>query len=67
MNDTILRHQEMIMDDTHRKLDSAVDGLCYDGFLPDEIAEMARSIAQKFHEEIDERIAQNDEPENRFS
>ena len=34
------------------------------GFLPGEIAEMARLIALKFHAEIDERMVQREESEN---
>ncbi len=55
LDNPISRYNELIVDGTHQKLESAVSSLCYDGFLPDEIAEMARSIAQKYHAEVDER------------
>ena len=45
------------MDNEQWKLERAVGALCYDGVLPDEIAEMARSIAQRYHGEIDDCIA----------
>ena len=45
------------MDNEQGKLERAVGALCYDGNLPDEIAEMARSIAQRDHSEIDDCIA----------
>ncbi len=50
------------MDNEHWKLERAVGALCYDGILPDEVAEMARSIAQRYHGEIDDCIANTTKP-----
>ncbi len=54
------------MDSANMAFERAISSLCYEGYSPEEIAEMARLIALRNHAEINESVARKEKPSGQF-
>ena len=50
------------MDSATVAFERAINALCYDGYSPEEIAELARLIALRNHAQIDDIVARKEKP-----